>query len=166
MSLSKEGLEFIYGYEKYKEFPYDDSDSPIESERYCTIGYGHLIAGKKSCATLASEGNKKYLKFKEGVKKPEAAEICKADVERITATLSEIVQVPLHQHEYDALVSLSFNAGSISKFEKLVGKLNTRDYSGCCKEFADITNKGVKGLVKRRKAEMNMFTNCVYDSIH
>lgn len=76
------------------------------------------------------------------------------------------MQVPLYQQEYDALVSLAFNTGGFSKFPKLLSKLNTKDYSGCCDEFADITNKGTKGLALRRKAEMNIFRNKVYDSTH
>ena len=72
----------------------------------------------------------------------------------------------MYQHEYDALASLIFNTGSFSTCPKLLAKLNTKDYSGCCDEFADITNGGDKGLVKRRKAEMKMFRNNVYDSSH
>ncbi|MCX7129158.1 hypothetical protein [Aeromonas sp.] len=41
-----------------------------------------------------------------------------------------------------------------------------RNYEGIAKEFLDITNGGEKGLVKRRKAESNMFLNNVYDSTH
>jgi GH24 family phage-related lysozyme (muramidase) len=77
-----------------------------------------------------------------------------------------LVQVPMFQHEYDALVSLIFNMGSFKKCPKLLSKLNTKDCSGCCSEFADITNGGTAGLVTRRKAEMDIFTNSVYHSKH
>ena len=80
--------------------------------------------------------------------------------------IKESVSVPLYQQEFDALVSLAFNTGGISKFPKLMSKLNTKDYSGACDEFADITNHGTSGLVKRRNAEIKMFRNNVYDSTH
>jgi GH24 family phage-related lysozyme (muramidase) len=75
-------------------------------------------------------------------------------------------QVPMFQHEYDALESLIFNMGSFKKWPKLLSKLNTKDCSGCCSEFADITNGGTAGMVTRRKAEMDIFTNSVYNSKH
>ena len=156
LSLSAQGLEFICTHEGYREFPYDDSKG------FATIGYGHLIDGKQSCKTLKANGSKQYLKYAGGLKKPAAKEIMETDVERVIKTLSASVDVDLYQHEYDALVSLAFNCGGISKFEKLCTKLNKRDYAGCCSEFHDITNGGTPGLVTRRKAEMKMFTNAVY----
>jgi GH24 family phage-related lysozyme (muramidase) len=62
--------------------------------------------------------------------------------------------------------SVSFLFGRLQKCPKLLSKLNTKDYNGCCDEFADITNHGQSGLVKRRKAEMNIFRNKVYNSAH
>lgn len=159
LSLSKAGLDFIKGWESFGDTPYDDS------EHYCTIGWGHLIA-KQSCATLATAKDARYEKYKDGVTKPQAEEILKNDVSRITDKVALFVQVPLYQQEYDALVSLAFNTGGFSKFPKLLSKLNTKDYSGCCDEFADITNGGTSGLVKRRQAEMKIFRNNVYDSTH
>jgi GH24 family phage-related lysozyme (muramidase) len=80
--------------------------------------------------------------------------------------VKKAIQVPLYQQEFDALVSLAFNTGGIKKFPKLIAKVNTKDYSGGCDEFADITNGGTEGLVKRRQAEMKIFRNNVYDSSH
>ncbi|MCU6499144.1 LysM peptidoglycan-binding domain-containing protein [Rugamonas sp. A1-17] len=159
LSLSQAGLDFIKGWEKYGEYPYDDS------ENYCTVGWGHLIA-KQTCASLAAAKDPRYEKYKNGVSGPQAEAILKNDVSRITDKVALFVQVPLYQQEYDALVSLAFNTGGFSKFPKLLSKLNTKDYNGCCDEFADITNKGTSGLVKRRKAEMKIFRNNVYDSSH
>lgn len=160
LRLSQAGLDFIKGWESFGEKPYNDS------ENYCTIGWGHLIR-KKSCETLAKEGNGEYAEYEKGVSRDLALQILKEDIDAIALkTVNAYVQVPLYQHEFDALVSLAFNTGSFKKFPKLVSKLNTKDYGGCCDEFADITNGGTSGLVKRRKAEMKMFRNSVYDSTH
>jgi GH24 family phage-related lysozyme (muramidase)/murein DD-endopeptidase MepM/ murein hydrolase activator NlpD len=109
LSLSKEGLDFIKGWEDFGDKPYDDS------EKFCTIGWGHLIA-KKSCTALAAAKDAGYEKYKGGVTKAQAEEILKNDVERITDRVATFVQVPLYQQEYDALVSLAFNTGGFSKF--------------------------------------------------
>ena len=165
LSLSEAGLKFIQDWEKLGPMsgdvtlPYDDS------EGYCTIGYGHLMA-KKSCSSLKSAGDAKYMTFEKGLTKQAALALLATDVARITRKAADFIQVPLHQYEYDALISLAFNTGGFSKFPRLVGKLNTKDYSGCCDEFADITNGGAKGLVKRRNAEMDIFRNNHYDSKH
>ena len=59
-----------------------------------------------------------------------------------------------------------FNAGGkFFGFEKLLGKLNKANYAGCCAKFSDITNNGVPALVAKRKREMDMFINSVYDNI-
>lgn len=63
-------------------------------------------------------------------------------------------------------MSLAFNTGGLTKFKKLLAKLNAGNYSGCCDEFADITSGGDKGQVKRRKSEMKLFRNNVYDARH
>jgi len=158
LSLSEKGLDFIKGWEKLKLNPYDDSHG------YCTIGWGHLVKGKKSCKSL--EGDPAYEKFKSGVTEAKATDILKRDLSAAEQEVQESVQKPLLQQEYDALVSLVFNIGSFSKCPKLLSKLNTADYSGACDEFADITNSGEGGLVKRRNAEINIFRNNVYDSSH
>jgi GH24 family phage-related lysozyme (muramidase) len=84
------------------------------------------------------------------------------------------VLVLLFQYEYDALVSLVFNSGTnflntggLNKGETLIKKkLNKQDYSGAIDEFLNVTNGGEAGLIKRRKAEYNIFLKNIYDSKH
>ena len=74
--------------------------------------------------------------------------------------------VPLAQHEYDALVSFSYNVGSRAFCQStLVRKLNAGDYAGACSELrrwrffqgkdcAQPTNARLcGGLATRREAE-------------
>lgn len=159
LSLSKAGLDFIKAYEKLKLAPYDDA------RNFCTIGYGHLIAEKK-CSVLAKDKDAEYLLYANGIDEKKAKQILEQDLEDTITLVKLAVKVPLHQHEFDALVSLAFNCGGIKKFPKLMSNLNSKDYNGCCNEFSDITNNGIPGLVKRRNAEMKMFRNKVYDSTH
>ena len=157
LSVSDNGLRFIQGWEKCDLHPYDDS------EGFCTIGWGHLIK-KAKCAAIQNDASLQA--FKNGVSQATADNLLKEDVKTAEDIIHDVVQVPMYQHEYDALVSLIFNLGGFKKCPKLLSKLNTKDYNGCCDEFADITNHGQPGLAKRRKAEMNMFRNKVYNSAH
>lgn len=157
LSISKKGIEFIKGWEKLSLKPYDDS------EGYCTIGWGRLIA-KNKCSDLTNDKN--FKPYKDGIDKAKADALLELDIKDTESKVKAAVQAPMLQQEYDALVSLIFNLGGFKKCPKLLSKLNTKDYSGCCDEFADITNNGTTGLVKRRKAEMVIFRNNVYDSTH
>lgn len=70
------------------------------------------------------------------------------------------VTVPLHQYEFGAYVSLTYNIG-VSAFCKstIVKKLNSGDYAGACAGISDWNKAGgkvLKGLVNRRKAERDM----------
>lgn len=79
------------------------------------------------------------------------------DIQRFEGALKECVKVPLHQHEYDAYISFSYNVGSTAFCRStLVKKLNAGDYSGACAELLRWTKAGgreLPGLVKRRQAE-------------
>lgn len=79
------------------------------------------------------------------------------DVQQFEGAIKQCVKVPLHQHEYDAYLSLAYNIGS-SAFcgSTLVRKLNAKDYSGACKEILKWNMAGgkvIKGLDERRKSE-------------
>lgn len=97
---------------------------------------------------------------------PAALERALRDVQRFEGALRQCVTVPLAQHEYDALVSFSYNVGSRAFCNStLVRKLNAGDYYGACaqllrwrffqgKDCALPTNARLcGGLATRRQAE-------------
>lgn len=153
MSLTQKGKDFIKEWESFKSEAYNDS------EDYCTIGYGHLIA-KKKCEeiTLPDE-------FKDGITETKATELFEDRLEDFEKIVRK-VRVNLHQYEFDALVSLVFNIGSFSKCPKLKKYLTHGKYKKAANEMLDITNNGTAGLVKRRKAENKMFLKNIYDATH
>jgi lysozyme len=69
------------------------------------------------------------------------------------------ITVPLHQYEWDAYVSLTYNIGSGAFCRStLVRKLNAQDYTGACKEILRWNKAGgrvLNGLTKRRPADYN-----------
>ena len=73
-----------------------------------------------------------------------------------------IGDVPLHQHEWDAYVSLTFNIGSGAFCKStLVKKLQQQDYVGACTQILrwdKFQGRPLAGLTKRRQEE---YTKCI-----
>lgn len=71
-----------------------------------------------------------------------------------------IGDVPMYQHEWDAIVSWTYNVGTGAACKStLVKKLKAGDYTGACNELSRWTYAGGKqlaGLVKRREHERQL----------
>lgn len=84
------------------------------------------------------------------------------DVQKFEGALKQCVKVPLHQHEYDAFISLAYNIGAGAFCgSSLVRKLNAGDYEGACNQILVWNKAGgrvVQGLVNRRERE---FKQCM-----
>jgi lysozyme len=80
-----------------------------------------------------------------------------ADVQRFEGALKQCVRVPLHQHEYDAFLSLAYNIGPGAFCgSTLVRRLNAGDYAGACAEILRwdrFRGEPLRGLTLRRQAE-------------
>jgi GH24 family phage-related lysozyme (muramidase) len=112
LKTSPKGIDFIKSYESYKEFAYNDS------EGYCTIGFGHLIARDK-CENIVIPSE-----FRNGITREKANQLFKTELARFEGIIKNNVSVRLHQYEFDALVSLIFNIGSFTKCPNLKANLN------------------------------------------
>ena len=90
-----------------------------------------------------------------------------SDVQRFEGALKRCVTVPLHQHEYDAFVSLAYNIGSRAFCSStLVRKLNAGDYRGACeqiKRWVYFKGKVLPGLVNRREYEYRQCLGIGYE---
>jgi lysozyme len=79
------------------------------------------------------------------------------DVQRFEGALKQCVRVPLHQHEYDAFLSLAYNIGPGAFCgSTLVRRLNVGDYAGACAEILRwdrFRGEPLRGLTLRRQAE-------------
>ena len=117
-----------------------------------TIGYGHTSA---SGSPVVFE--------KMTITQREADEILKSDLRKFEEAINRLVQVPLNQSQFDALVSLSFNIG-IDRFGKstLLKKLNAGDYDAVPNEMMRwnrIGKKVSKGLTNRRAKEAALWVD-------
>ena len=71
-----------------------------------------------------------------------------------------IGDVPMHQHEWDAIVSWTYNVGTSAACKStLVRKLQAFDYDGACRELLrwdKFKGQALPGLTKRRQAEYRL----------
>lgn len=110
-----------------------------------TIGYGHTK--KVSAGDVITEG--------------EADILLALDVQDAESAVNAYVDVDINQNQFDALVSFVYNLGAGNfKSSTLLRKLNQGDYLGAANEFQRWNKAGgkvLRGLVRRRKAEANLF---------
>lgn len=136
LSLSAVGFTGILSHEGFRS----DAYRPIAGD-VPTIGFG------------ATEG----VRMGDVITPELAVKRALDDVGRFEGVLRGCVSVPLHQHEYDAFVSLAYNIGGQAFCSStLVRKLNAGNYIGACdqiKRWVYFKGRKLKGLIKRREAE-------------
>jgi lysozyme len=80
-----------------------------------------------------------------------------ADVQKFEGALKQCVRVPLHQHEYDAFISLAYNIGpGAFCASTLVRRLNAGEYAAACAEILrwdKFQGQPLRGLTLRRQQE-------------
>ncbi|MDR2093043.1 MAG: lysozyme [Azoarcus sp.] len=100
------------------------------------------------------------LKGGETIAPPQAVKLALRDVQAFEGAIKRCVTVPLHQHEYDAYVSLAYNIGGTAFCgSTLVKRLNAGDYPGACAQILRwnrFKGKVMAGLKNRREAEYRM----------
>jgi lysozyme len=141
MKTSDAGVAFIAGWEGEVLHVYKDCVG------IPTVGVGHVV--------LQGED------FSHGITHEQALEILRKDLGKAEQAVARNIRVPLTQNQFDALVSLVFNAGAGAvKGSTLAIKLNAGDYAGAADEFPKWCHAGGKvnaGLLRRRMSEQQMF---------
>jgi lysozyme len=136
LSLSASALVGIAGWEGYRSTAY----IPIPGD-VPTIGFG-TTGGVKMGDTIDPV---------------RALQRKLDDVKKFEGALKQCVKVPLHQHEYDAYLSLAYNIGPTAFCNStLVRRLNEEKYDLACREILRWDKAGgkpVRGLTLRREAE-------------
>jgi len=138
--ISDEGLELIQQFEGLMLTAYKDSVG------IPTIGYGHT----------------RNVRMDDMITREEAIYFLKDDVQYAeNCVKSEINQVRLTQHQFDALVSFVFNIGcNAFRNSTLLRCLRMGDFEKAQAEFGQWTRAGNDhplGLIKRRAAEADWF---------
>jgi len=136
VKISEKGLDLIKKFEGCKLTAYRCPAGVL------TIGYGHTGADVK-------EGQK--------ITQKKANELLKADVEKFEKHVNTYKKYyRFTQNEFDALVSFAFNIGNINQLTKY-GKRNKGIIADKILQYTKAGGKTLSGLVKRRRAEHDMF---------
>lgn len=144
MKASKLAYNTIKRYESYSPKPY------LCPAGYNTIGYGHLIPANVNYNFVSIET---------------ANQLLQSDIEIVEKALNKLIDIPITQNQFDALISLVFNWG-VGNFEKSEGLklLNQGKFDECAKEFfsieegvVNIKGKKSQGLINRRIFELKIW---------
>ncbi|THD53195.1 lysozyme [Enterobacteriaceae bacterium ML5] len=144
MKISNDGILLIKKFEGCRLIAYQDSVG------VWTIGYGWTqpVAGKSVGRGMTITQNT-------------AEQLLLTGLSQYEAGVTNLVNKPLTQHQFDALVSFAYNLGIKSLgTSTLLKKLNAGDYQGAADEFLKWNKAGGKvlnGLVARRAAERSLF---------
>jgi lysozyme len=122
-----------------------------------TIGYGHLITQSEQINGYI-EVHSKRIKWKDGITEAEAEQILLKDVSIAEGAVRELVKTPLAQHQFDALVSWTFNLGVENlKSSTLLKRINMVYVPKEFMKWVHCNGKKLQGLVNRRKDEVLMW---------
>lgn len=142
MRISANGIAVAHYFEQCRLVAYPDPGS--KDGKPWTIGWGHTgpevvkgLVWTQAQADAAFE--KDLLKFE--------------------ARVARLVNVPLTQGQYDALVLFEYNTGALHS-STLLKLLNARDYAGAQAQFKRWNKndgKVMRGLIRRRAAEECLF---------
>jgi len=139
MKTSEPGVELVKSHEGLRLKAY------LCPAGVWTIGYGHTRTAKRGMVITAEK----------------AEDLLLEDLVEAEDAVSSMVDVPLSQGQFDALVSFVFNLGSGNfKTSTLRRKLNAGDYAGASVEFGRwvySSGKKLGGLIKRRAEERALF---------
>lgn len=126
-----------------------------------SIGWGHAIVVDGQFLRGKTNRRQARALYPGGITLAQARVLLDADLFDTARDVNTLVKVPVTQHQFDALVSFTFNLGSGNlRKSTLLRKLNASDYLGAAAEFPRWNRAGgkvLKGLVRRRAAEQRMF---------
>ena len=139
MKISKEGIALIKKFEGCK------LESYLCAANVPTIGYGST----------------KDVKMGMTISQERAEELLLVDLEVYEDAVIKAVEVPLHQHQFDALVSWTFNLGganlNASTMLKVLNKGAYEDVPYQMKRWNKAGGQVLEGLTRRRLAESLLF---------
>ena len=145
MKISEKGINFLIREEGERLKAYKCAAG------VWTIGVGHTGADVKEGMIITKEKSR---------------ELLKSDLSRFEKAVNTYIKVPLEQHQFDALVSLTFNIG-VGNFSKstLVKKINVNasmeEIEFQFKQWRLVGGKPI--LSPRRKREARLYRGGKYE---
>ena len=157
MTISDNGLKFVMHHEGFKKSVYKDV------ALLPTIGVGHLLLPEENQRGAINIGG---TFIKPPLTDDQVMALLRQDLVRFIKSVQEACKTELTQNQFDACVSLSFNIG-VGGFKKssVVKRINSDDFPNVPDAFMMWTKatingqrQVIKGLVNRRRAEVDLFT--------
>lgn len=140
MRISESGIELIKRFEGFSACVYEDVAG------LKTIGYGHCLTSEEDYSEISED---------------EAEGLLLEDIAEAEECINNLVDAPLTQNQFDALVSLVFNIGSRAfQNSTLLRSLNQENYEAVGKQWdrwVYAAGKRVRGLELRRMEEKTLF---------
>lgn len=147
MKTSDKGIALLKEFEGMRLSAYPD---PATGGEPITIGFG---------STLLADGSKVKMGMK--ITEAEAEELLRATLGKYEQAVEKSVTRPLKQHQFDACVSLTYNIGEGNwRKSSVLRHINAGNFTNAADAFLmwnKAAGKVLPGLVRRRKAERNMF---------
>lgn len=147
MRISEEGKSLI------KKFEGCRLEAYLCPADYWTIGYGH-IKGVQEGDTITQEMADIYLD---------------SDIEEFESYVEGMVDIPLSQNEFDALVCWTFNLGPTnlgsSTLLKVLNQGKKEEVPFEIKRWNKSNGEVLEGLVRRREAEALLFEGKEWENI-
>ena len=139
MRTSKAGIELIKQFESCHFKAYR-----LSGEQFFTIGYGHSYDPEIDANTIWNQS--------------QADQALKKDLAKFEKYVETTVKhISLNQNQFDALVSYTYNRGLGGLKQLETNSKTVAEYSKNIVKFWGSAVKYKKGLVRRRKAEQELF---------
>lgn len=143
MRTSQKGIDLIKEFEGYSERVYMCPGGVY------TIGYGHT-RGVQVGDTCTREKAEEYLRD---------------DLREAEETVEALIEVPLMQNQFDALVSLVYNIGAGNFYDSTIRKVinskvsDIEEYRRAWMMWKKSRGRVLKGLIRRRESEFKLFSS-------
>jgi lysozyme len=139
--ITQNGLDLIKRFEGFSRTVY------FCPAGYPTIGYGHVVKDDED--------------FLAGIDEAKAEELLRHDARIAERAVLRLINVPLTDGQFDALVSFTYNlGGGALQRSTLRRKINREEHAEVPEQFMRWVWAGgrkLKGLVRRRAAESELY---------
>lgn len=139
--ITQNGLDLIKRFEGFSRTVY------FCPAGYPTIGYGHVVKDEED--------------FSAGIDEAQAEELLRQDAQIAERAVLRLINVPLTDGQFDALVSFNYNlGGGALQRSTLRRKINREEHAEVPEQFMRWVWAGgrkLKGLVRRRAAEAGLY---------
>lgn len=139
--ISDSGLALIQHFEGFSPRVY------MCPAGYETIGYGHMVRTGEE--------------FRDGITRRWATKLLRRDVRVAECVVLRLIEVPLSDGQFDALVSFTFNVGAgalqRSTLRRVVNREEHDEVPRQLMRWIYAGGRRLKGLVQRRQAEAERY---------